>query len=136
MADEISITSKLLASKGGVQVTQLTTTDSVDMAGADLVHQTQSAATSETALDVGGCDITNATGNSYWVKLRNLDSTNFVTVKVKYTAGPLYWPVGLMYPGQMWGPVLMPKLDGSSLGGIYLDADAVACNVEVTVVEA
>ena len=136
MANEISITSKLQASKGGVTVVNVTTTKTQTMSTTadDMSEGTQVIPTSQTALDVGAVDITNATGDEYMVQLYNADSTNFVTVSIK-TGAATYATAGIMRPGEFWGPARLPKLDGSGYGGVYLLADTASCRVGKVVVE-
>lgn len=137
MANEITLTAALQASKNSVKVVNSTTAkiQNMETVKTHMTHEIQNVGTSEEALDVGDVDITNATGGEYMVLLFNRDATNYVSVEVKYAATPSYWVIGIMRPGEPWGPVRLPKLDGSSLGGIYLKANTAACDVEIVVVE-
>lgn len=138
MANEIGFTAKLTVQKSGVTVTQQTSTKTQSMATAltKLHHTVQSVGTSEESVSVGDVDISNATGDQYLVLFYNRNATNYVEVSVKYAATPSYWVIGVMRPGEPWGPARIPKLDGSSLGGLFLKANTAACDVEVTVCEA
>ena len=137
MANEIELTSKLSATKGGVTVVNVTTTKRQTMSTTadDMIEGTQVIPTSETALDVGDVDITNATGDEYIVQLYNADSTNYVSVLIK-TGSSTYSNPMLMRPGESWGPNRIAKLDGSGYGGIYLKADTASCRIGKVVVEA
>lgn len=135
MANEISLTVKMTATKSGTSVTNYTSTKAQTMAGAAMHHTTQEVSTSEEALSVGDVDITNSTGADYIVLLRNASpGAEIITVKIKVAAVPTYFECGHMYPGEFWHS-RMPKLDGSSLGGIYLISSAATGVVEVEVVE-
>lgn len=98
-------------------------------------HTLQTVTTSEEALSVGDCDISNATGYNYVALIYNRHATQTVTVKIKVAAVPTYFPIATIYPGGCFGPVLMNKLDGSSLGGIYLIASGAGTDCEVVVGE-
>lgn len=137
MANEITIQSKLTATKGGSSVTNYTSdfTISMNTALTKMASVVQGVGTVREAVELGDVDISNATGDEYWIRLTNNDSTNFVTVEVK-TGASTYAVIGKMYAGESWGPVRMAKLDGSGYGGIYLTANTAACDVDVTICEA
>ena len=137
MANEITIQSKLTATKGGSSVTNYTSdfTISMNTALTKMANLVQGVGTVREAVEVGDVDITNATGDEYWIRLTNNDSTNFVTVEVR-TGASTYMVVGKMYAGETWGPARLPKLDASGYNGIYLTADTAACDVDVTICEA
>lgn len=138
MANEITLTAKLSATKNSVTVTNAVYTKPQTMEGAleHMYHAVQEVGTSEEAVELGDVDITDATGHEYMLLLINRDDTNYVSVKVKYAADPLYWTIGVMLAGESWGPVRLPTLTAASLGGIYLDADTADCAVEVVACEA
>jgi hypothetical protein len=141
MANEIQMNSGLKATKNSVtvQTSPAVTFSKIQTMEAALNkehHTTQAVGTSEEAVSIGDIDNSNATGDEYIVQLVNRDSTNYVEVKVKYAATPSYWTIGVMRPGEPWGPARVPKLDGSSLGGLFLKANTAACNVEVVACEA
>jgi hypothetical protein len=73
MADEIQMTARLYASKGGAFLPSVTYTKSATMAGVDMGSQTQSIATTVEALDVP-VDVS----SPYKLLISNLDNTNFV----------------------------------------------------------
>ncbi len=142
MANEFSLTAKLTATKNSVSVTQSVSTKTQSMettAGIEYLHHTvQAVSTSEEAVSTGDVDITNATGQDYFLLLYNRGTTasSYVTVRIKITAGPTYIDAGRMYPGEPFGPIRAKKLDGSSLGGYYLVSSSGTQDVEVTVAEA
>lgn len=144
MANEITLTAKILATKNSVSVTNSVSTKVQSMAAStgfgggaaeDVAHHTQNVGTSREAVDLVDVDNSNATGGEYILMLYNRDDTNFVTVEIN-TGSSAYFQVGLMRPGEPWGPVRMQKLDASGYGGIFLDADTAACQVEVLAIEA
>lgn len=137
MANEISLTAKLSVTKNSVTVTNAvsTKTQTMESAKEKLHHTVQGVGTTREAVSLGDVDKTNATGGEYIVLLCNRDTTNFVIVEVQ-TGASTYQQVGLMRPGEFWGPVRMQKLDASGYGGLFLDADNTDCDVEVVACEA
>jgi hypothetical protein len=144
MANEITLTSKLSVSKGGISVANAVSSKTQSMAsttghgGGPATYMTdhnQNVGTTREAVNLVDVDNSNATGGEYILRLCNLDSTNFVTVEIQ-TGASTYATVGIMRPGEPWGPVRLPKLDASGYGGIFVDADTAACSVEVTAAEA
>lgn len=137
MANEISITAKIAATKNSVTVTNAVSTKTQTMSSTStyLSHIAQEVETSREAVSIGDVDISNATGLEYLLLLANRDSTNYVTVEVK-TGASTYQTCGIIRPGEFWGPVRLPKLDASGYGGIYLTANTATCEVEVVAVEA
>jgi hypothetical protein len=144
MANEISLTAKLSVSKGSVSIANAISTKTQSMASTtgfgggaadDMCHHTQNVGTTREAIDLVDVDNTNATGGEYILLLYNRDATNYVTVEVQ-TGAASYWTVGIMRPGESWGPNRLPKLDGSGYGGVFCDADTAACRVEVLACEA
>ena len=137
MANELTTRSKLQATFAGEVFTntteEVTFNSSATASKASKIKQT--VGTSREAVDVGDCDITNATGEEYILQLYNHDETNFVTVEVQ-TGAATYWTVGIIRPGETWGPNRLPKLDGSGYGGIFMDADTADCDVTVVASEA
>lgn len=138
MSDELTIQSSLAASKGGESVSSTTTskTQTMSSTAVNMAGHTQEIGTSEEAIDLVDVDNANATGDEYWLRLRNMDATHFVDVYAKIAATPTYWHIGRMRPGESWGPNRLPKLDGSSLGGIFAKADTAACLISVEAAEA
>lgn len=141
MASEVQFTAKIAAAKLSVSMTNLVSTKTQNMQAATFVaqhmqHNVQAVGASEEALDVGDVDISNATGGDYAVLLFNRDTgLNYVEVKYKITAGPTYWIAAKLLAGECFLAGRVPKLDGSSLGGIYLKSSSGTQNVESLVVE-
>lgn len=139
MANEITITSKLQATKGGVNIANATISTTVTMAttAEDMVLQTQTISHSAVEkVALGDVDGSNA-GDEYWLKLRNMDDTNSCVVKVR-TGAATYQQVGLMRPGEPWGPVRMQKAAAAAgyEGEIYAQFATADGLLEVTAVEA
>lgn len=130
MANEISMSSALSASLGGVTVgasrsVQATMGDYADT----LLHAVQDVGYS-VAEDVNLGDVNVA--REYLVHLTNLDATNFVDV-IPCDGGSTYR--FRMRPGESFGPVRV--IGGLGSGKvIQVKADTAACRVEVVVVEA
>ncbi len=123
MANEITITAKLSVSKGGTSVANATSTDSIDMAGTNMMTLVQSVGTSAEA--VGPLtDID--TASSYFVLFRNKDSTNYV--EVSFDAGGTYSL--RMNAGELCGPFRVVAGEA-----IHLRANTAACEVEVIACE-
>ena len=137
MANEISLQFKLQAAKNGATIVNATTTKTQTMASTatSMTHLTQNVGTSREAVDLGDVDNSNATGGEYLVLLRNMDDTNWCMVELNHGSSA-YYQVGLMRPGECWGPVRMQKLDGSGYGGLFLDFDTAGGEIEVLACEA
>lgn len=130
----ITISSNMTATYSGSTVTSATTTDSITesptliaattILGRHILN-TQTVGTSREAAYVG--DV--VTTQSYLVRLRNLDATNYVAVET-YDATN-YTDCGIMYPGEIWGPVRMPLSHV-----LHLTANTASCQVEVMMAEA
>jgi len=71
----------------------------------------------------------------YVIMLTNKDATNFVTVKVE-TGASTYHIIGLIYPGESWGPVRMPVPASTPYPRLAVLANTDPCNVEVICGEA
>lgn len=99
MANEIQLTSKLSVSKGGASVTNLTSTDTIDMSGANMNGIVQDVGTSFEAADVG--DV--ATASAYFLHIYNMDTTNYM--EVSFDAGSSTHC--LIPPESFFGPVKM-----------------------------
>jgi hypothetical protein len=137
MANEITMTARLEAAKNSSSVTQSVYAKTQNMQTTKTLMSTlvQTIPTSRTTPNLGSVDITNATGTEYMVLFQNRDATNFVTVEVQ-TGSSTYQSVGVMRPGESWGPARLPKLDGSGYGGLRVTADTAACDVQITAVQA
>lgn len=75
MANELTLSASIKFVKGNVSVSTAKSGVQLDVAGNDFVTKTQNVGTSEEALDLG--DIT----TPGYVMIRNLDSTNFVSIR-------------------------------------------------------
>jgi hypothetical protein len=123
MADEIQMTARLYASKGGAFLPSVTYTKSATMAGVDMGSQTQSiSATASEILDVP-VDVT----SPYKLLISNLDNTNYV--ELSFTSG---FTIG---NGTMRLPagetLLIPYINAS----LYLLANTSAVTIQATFCE-
>jgi hypothetical protein len=118
MANEITASATLVASKNGATVSA-STSCRVDMTGDDLTQNTQVIGTSSEAIDFG-----EISGAPAYVLFKNLDSTNFVTVG--FTDPPTEIDI---LAGQS---ALFPPATGT----IYAIADTAAVRVLVVAAEA
>jgi hypothetical protein len=82
MANEISYSCSLSASKGGVDVSS-TDSGSLDMSGEDMIDGSQNIATTATPINLGAIS-----GLPAYVLIKNMDTTNFVllSAEVNYNA--------------------------------------------------
>ena len=137
MSSEISLTSKLQVTKNAVTVVNAVSTKSQTMAAAleKLHHTVQAITTAREAVSLGDVDNSYAAGDEHFVVLYNRGETYNVKVEVK-TGASTYQQVGLMRPGEPWGPVRMQKLDVSGYGGLYLTSVTGDADVEVVASEA
>ncbi len=76
MAGELAISAKIIFNKSDAMA-RMSAGVTVDVAGDAYTQQTQSIPTSNTALDAGA-----AIGTQGYIFIKNLDSTNFVTVGI------------------------------------------------------
>jgi hypothetical protein len=124
MANEITLTAKLSASKNGTSVSNLTSTKSVDMTGAEMILNVQTLnATPSTYDDLVLGSI--AAAGDRWILLRNPNTTAIVTVAVGGTTDHF-----ILSPGQLFGPV---KLKASVT--IKAKADVASASLEVCACE-
>ena len=139
MASEITITSKITATKNGVTVVNATTskTQTMESTAANMIHGTQDVGFAASEKLADGDVATEFGGFEYFVLLRNLDDTNSCKVSVR-TAAATYQQVGLMRPGEFWGPVRMQvALETADFEGeLYLQFDTADGQVEYLLVEA
>lgn len=103
MANEITLSARLSASKSSTSVANSTTSFNVDMDGDQMYHANPSigaaAALSVTPVSQAGTDMS----NRYWLFIRNQDSTN--EVHVSFDGGTIY---SLVIPaGKAMGPILI-----------------------------
>ena len=118
MADEIQMTARLYASKGGAFLPSVTYTKSATMAGTDMGSQTQSIGTTVEALDVP-VDVT----APYKLLIVNLDNTNFVEAGFVSGTYTMRIPAG--------ETMLMPYVTAT----LYLKADTSAVTIQATFCE-
>ncbi len=123
MADEITLTAKLSATKGGSNVANITSSFTIDMAGDQMHHSTPAITTTAGALSCAPVDQT----GRYWLLIRNQDATN--EVWVSFNGGSTYPLVVL--PGAEIGPLLI-----AASMTLWLDAQTATCICEVVSVEA
>ena len=121
MANEISLSAALAASKGGVSVTQ-SLSKTLDMVGEDMITTTQIIATANTAVGIGAI-----TSPARYIIIKNLDATNFV----KFATDPGF-AANTEFAKLMAGDVmLLPPCQA-----IHAKADTAVCTISVTAVEA
>lgn len=118
MADEIQMTARLYASKGGAFLPSVTYTKSATMAGVDMGSQTQSIGTTVEALAVP-VDV----GTPYKLLISNLDNTNFVEAGFVSGTYTMRIPAG--------ETLLMPYVSAI----LYLKADTSSVTIQATFCE-
>jgi hypothetical protein len=120
MADEIQMTARLYASKGGAFLPSVTYTKSATMAGTDMGSQTQSIGTTVEALDVP-VDV----GAPYKLLISNLDNTNFIDAGFVSGTYTMRVPSG--------ETMLIPYVAAAAT--LYLRADTSAVTIQATFCE-
>lgn len=122
MANEITLTAKLLFTKGSVTgVSRITTDKGIDVTGTRYSQIVQAVDTTEEAMAIG--DVPAASIGYCWMK--NLDATNFMEVR----------------PGTGTADLLKLKAGESCVFRItssmtpWLIADTAACDVEILLIE-
>lgn len=132
MADSLTVTAKLTASFDGETYANTQTSSPVTLeSGSDCGRVfTQAIGTSWEAFDVGDID----TSKRYWLYVRNLDDTNFVTVAFKTAVTPTYGPDHVLYPGESMVLPCEPYSTGYPIAGAT--ADTAACNCQVVLSDA
>jgi hypothetical protein len=125
MANEITLTAKLVAKKGAGYATSFpdTQTTQVDMAGDNLGNNTQTIGTTAEAITMG--DI-NTGGNTLgWFIVWNRDPTNYVQISYGDATGTNFADkiIGRIPPGKHAGPLLA---EGNI---IYAKANTASCSV-------
>jgi len=118
MADEIQMTARLYASKGGAYLPSVTYTKSATMAGVDMGSQTQLIGTTVEALSVP-VDV----ASPYKLLISNLDNTNFVEMGFASGTYTMRIPAG--------ETLLMPYVSAT----LYLKADTSAVTIQATFCE-
>ena len=120
MADEIQMTARLYAAKGGAYLPSVTYTKSATMSGTDMGSQTQVIGTTVEALDVP-VDVT----APYKLLVSNLDSTNFVDLGFVSGTYTMRIPAG--------ETMLIPYVASGQT--LYFRADTAAVTVQATFCE-
>jgi len=133
MSNEISLTSKLQATKNNQTFTNQVSTKTQNMkttldAGH---HTTQNVGTSKEILSTGDVTLT----EEHFVLLYNRDATNYVDVFMRLNVTPTDVQSGRIRPGECYGPVRLPVQSGG-YPSLWLQANTAACDVEVVVCEA
>jgi hypothetical protein len=118
MADEIQMTARLYASKGGAFLPSVTYTKSATMAGVDMGSQTQLIGTTVEALDVP-VDV----ASPYKLLIANLDNTNYVELGFVSGTYTMRIPAG--------ETMLMPYVSAT----LYLLANTSAVTIQATFCE-
>lgn len=119
MANEITQTVTLSASKGGATAS-MSTTKRITLTGDDMIQSTQVIGTSAETLTLG--EISGTPGN---VAIKNLDSTNFV--EIGGDSGLTVFKLKIN-PGEA-------ALFQPNSGTIYAKADTAAVRVQIVAVE-
>jgi hypothetical protein len=118
MADEIQMTARLYASKGGAFLPSVTYNKSATMAGTDMGSQTQSIGTTVEALGVP-VDVS----SPYKLLISNLDNTNFIEAGFVSGTYTMRIPAG--------ETMLMPYVTAT----LYLKADTSSVTIQATFCE-
>ena len=118
MADEIQMTARLYAVKGGAYLPSVTYTKSVTMSGTDMGSQTQVIGITVEALDVP-VDVT----SPYKLLISNLDSTNYVEMGFVSGTYTMRIPAG--------ETLLMPYVSAT----LYLLANTSSVTIQATFCE-
>jgi hypothetical protein len=122
MANEISITARVSASKSGTSVANATTAFTHDMTGDQMFLSNPSITTTAALVSLGTVDTT----ARYHLFMRNTDATN--EVLVSFNGGSTF-PLVIL-PGKSLGPITV-----AASQTLWLDAQVASCIVEVVAVE-
>lgn len=122
MANEITFTAKLAASKSSVSVGSLLQSFQVDMTGSQMHHTDPEITTTAAALSCSPVDQT----ARYHLWIRNVDETNEVLVSFN---GGSTWPIVIL-PKMTMGPITV-----AASQTLWLDAQVATCTCEVIAVE-
>ena len=123
MANEITLTARLAASKSSTSVSNATTSFSIDMAGDQMFHSNPPITITAGLVSLGTVD----TAARYHLFMRNQDATNEVLVSFN---GGSTWPL-VSLPGKSMGPVTV-----TASQTLWLDAQVATCIIEIVAVEA
>lgn len=111
MADEITITAKLTVNKNGSSVSNNTSglTQTMESTLSHMVDKVIQITNSAADLPLTELDMD---PNEYYVLLYNPSATATVTVAVRKDGTPTDTNVGVIRPGEFWGPARMPAQSG------------------------
>jgi len=134
MANEITLTARLSASKGGGSVANSLYSFSVDMAGSNMYHSMQeidgdTPTEAAKALDLGDVN----TANDYWLLVRNMDATYDVLLALDSTHTTFAKQFAVIPPRKAVGPICIPggatvyARNSSALTEVTSDIEVVAC---------
>ena len=122
MANEITVTARLAATKDGTSASNATTSYSHDMAGDQVYHGNPLVTTTAGALSLSPVDST----ARYHLFIRNQDATNEVWISFN---GGSTWPIVIL-PGKSMGPITV-----AASQTLWTDAQSASCIIEVVAVE-
>jgi hypothetical protein len=124
MANEVTSTTNLFASKGGAVIGTAAVTLSRDMAGNDMIQATQTIGTADEPIAVGDVN----TGAPYDLEIYNRDATNYIELSTasggsfdgaRFSRVPPLWTVRI-----------------HAIGVVHAKANTDPCDVTVRAVEA
>jgi len=122
MANEISITARLSASKSGTSAANATTGFTHDMTGDQMFLSNPAITITAALVSLGTVDTT----ARYHLFMRNTDATN--EVLLSFNGGSTY-PIVIL-PGKSMGPITV-----AASQTLWLDAQVGTCIVEIVAVE-
>jgi len=126
MADEITITANLAATKEGVQVESWpTTTYAEDWTDEDFVDRTQTIGTTEELIDIPA-----EVATLGWAIFYNLDTTNYVQLFT--LTGSVYTAFARIPPQAPCGPVYLAM----GRTALYAKANSSSCNIRYRILRA
>lgn len=121
MANEITITTGLQATKGSLSVQLNPASFQTDLTGSRFIRNVQAVGTTHEALVVGDL----STAGVY--RITNLDATNFAELGVDVSG--TFYPVDKVLPGE----TIQSRLSSLSR---HVKADTAAVNLDITIFEA
>ena len=121
MANEITASSSLSATKGGVDVQQSTSV-TFDMAGEDMIDCTQTIPITNVVVNLGAITVPAA-----FLQLKNLDATNYIQVATdaNFNANEIF---STIRPGR--------HIQIQPVGVVYAKAANANCKIAICAVEA
>lgn len=124
---------KFQFSSGGIEASNTTQTNGVDPDAAAVLAFKNVQVVGTSAEDVDLQDLTLT--EQHIVFLTNKDATNYVEIYDRKDATPTDTLTGIIYPGEMYGPVRRPAQSGG-YPKLRMAANTASCNVEVVACEA